>query len=99
MKLRKNCGRKRTGYQFPGICIIYVDSKAPCMNPGPIKWGTVPGIPQIFERLADESEDDFVHRLMDTRPGVKHPSAYIDHVTIRAETMKPELSMVPSEPG
>ena len=77
---------------------MLLDSRAPCLNPGPIKWGTVPGVAEIFERGPEESQNDFVHRLMDARPNVEHPPGYIDHVTIHAETMKPELpAMVPAD--
>ena len=78
-----------SGRPAPHICVVYVDSKAPCLNPGPIKWGTVPGVVEIFERGPDESESDFIGRLQEHLPAEEAETGY--SVTIHAESMKPEL--------
>ena len=71
----------------PQIVSIYVDSKAPSENPGQIKWVTIKGIREVFERNLDESEDDFVARLIALHPT---PRERLIDVTIHAETLKPE---------
>jgi hypothetical protein len=78
-----------SGLLAPRICVVWVDSKAPCLNPGPIKWGTVPGVAEIFERGLDESESDFIDRLQQHLPAEETKTGY--SVTIHAESMKPEL--------
>jgi hypothetical protein len=78
-----------SGPLAPHIWVVYVDSKAPCLNPGPIKWGTVPGVVEIFERGPDESESDFIDRLQEHLPADEPKTGY--SVTIHAESMKPEL--------
>jgi hypothetical protein len=82
--LEKNFGAEPDGLEPPRLCTVYVDSKAPSLNPGPIKWGTVPGLAEVFERGLDESEDDFVSRLMALtgREG-------LTSIAIHAETLKP----------
>lgn len=71
----------------PDICTVYVNSRAPALNPGLIRWGTVPGVPEVFERNQDESEDDFVARLIALHPT---PRERLIDITIHAETLKPE---------
>lgn len=78
-----------SGLVTPHICLVYVDSMAPCLNPGPIKWGTVPGVVEIFERNSDESERDFIDRLKQHLPAEEAEMGY--SVTIHAESMKPQL--------
>lgn len=75
--------------QVPHVCIVWVNSKAPALNPGPIRWGTIPGVPMVFERSPDESKDDFLARLMALRPA---PRGRFDTegITIHAEKLKPE---------
>ena len=84
--LEKQFGAAQDGPESPHLCAVYVDSRAPALNPGPIRWGTIPGIPTVFERSPDESEDDFVARLMALtgREG-------LTSIAIHAETLKPEL--------
>jgi hypothetical protein len=72
------------------ICIVLVNSRAPSLKPGPIKWGTIPGLAEVFERGVDELEQNFVNRLIDACPDVEDPPGYI-YVTIDAEIMKPDL--------
>lgn len=84
----------------PDICFIVVASKAQSLNPGPIRWGTVPGLAEIFERGSDESDDDFITRLRSMRPKPEGPGPHVTFVRIYAETMKPEPpAMVPAESG
>jgi hypothetical protein len=71
----------------PQIVSIYVDSKAPSENPGQTKWGTIKGVREVFERNLDESEDDFVARLIALHPT---PRERLIDITIHAETLKPE---------
>jgi len=80
------------GLKPPRICTVYVDSKAPSLNPGPIRWGSVDGMAEIFERGPDESEDAFIGRLQQHLPDGQPRGGY--SVTIHAESMKPE----PPEP-
>jgi hypothetical protein len=72
---------------MPHLVTVSVNSKAPALNPGPIRWGTVPGVPKVFERGPDESEDDFVARLIALHPT---PRERLTSITIHAETLKPE---------
>jgi hypothetical protein len=74
----------------PSFCIVVLHSKAPCLSPGPVKWGTVLNHAGFFEREADESEDAFAHRLMKARPDKLAPGE-IAFVDIYAETMPPDL--------
>jgi hypothetical protein len=62
--LEKQFGAAPDGLEPPHVCTVYVHSGAPALNPGAIRWGTIPGIPTVFERGSDESEDDFVARLI-----------------------------------
>jgi hypothetical protein len=80
----------KTRPQPPDICMVAVNSRAPCLNPGPIKWGTVPGVAEIFERGPDESEKDFIDRLARRAPKLRGPFASLSKITIHAETLKPE---------
>jgi len=82
----------------PLIVTVLVDSAAPCLEPGPIKWGTVLGVQTIFERGADESESDFVDRLAALAPIEKTPFCESCTVTIHAETHKPELPIPAPDP-
>jgi hypothetical protein len=66
----------------------YINSKAPTLNQGPIRWGSVPGIHEVIERRPDESEDDFVARLVALHPT---PQERLISITIHADTLKPEL--------
>ena len=75
---------------IPRLISIWVDSKAPALNPGPICWGTIPGIPTVFERGSDESEDDFVDRLATHALTTRTPFSSSSEITIHAETLKPE---------
>jgi hypothetical protein len=68
----------------PHLCTAYIDSKASSLNPGPIKWGTVPGLAAAFERDLDQSEDDFVARLM-----VLTGRERLTSTTIHAVSLKP----------
>jgi hypothetical protein len=77
--------------QIPQIVCVFVNSKAPELNPGPIRFGTVAGIPAVFERGPDESEDDFVARLTTHAPIIRTPFPWSSTITIHAETLKPEL--------
>ena len=75
---------------IPRVVSIWVDSKAPALNPGPIRWGTIPGTPTVFECGRDESEDDFVDRLATHAPTTRTPFASSSEITIHPETLKPE---------
>lgn len=75
---------------IPHLITVSVNSKAPACNPGPIRWGTVPGIATVFERGHDESEEDFVDRLVRHAPTIRTEFALVSEVTIHAETLKPE---------
>jgi hypothetical protein len=86
--LEKHFGAAPDGFQPPHLCTVYVHSKAPALDPGPIRWGTVPGVPEVFERRTDESEDGFVTRLMALNLA---PRQRLTSITIHAETLKPEL--------
>ena len=86
--LEKHFGAAPDGPEPPHLCTVYVDSRAPALNPGPIRWGTVRGFPEVFERGPDESEDDFVARLIALQPT---PSERDTCITIHAEILKPEL--------
>jgi hypothetical protein len=85
--LEKQFGAAPDGPEPPHLCTVYVDSRVPALNPGPIRWGTVPGNPEVFERGPDESEDDFVARLTALHPT---PRERLIDITIHAETLKPE---------
>lgn len=56
------------GLPAPELCTVYVEAGAPAVDPGPIRWGSVDGLPEIFERGQDESENAFVARLLALRP-------------------------------
>jgi hypothetical protein len=85
--LEEHFGAAPDGLEPPHLCAVYVGSKAPVLNPGPIRWGTIPGIPKVFERRPDESEDDFVARLIALH---STPRERLIDITIHAETLKPE---------
>jgi hypothetical protein len=89
--LHKQFGAAPDGPEPPHLCTVYIDSRAPALNPGPIRWGTIPGILTVFERGPAESEDDFVARLMALTGRERLTS-----ITIHAETLKPELHEMPS---
>jgi hypothetical protein len=76
----------------PHLILVAVNSKAPALNPGPIRWGTVPGVPKVFERGEDESEAEFVDRLSTHAPTTRTRLASSSEITIHAETLKPEPS-------
>lgn len=90
-ELRRKFGFVRPPDERLRLVTVLVDSAAPCLEPGPIRWGTVPEIAEIFERGAEESERDFVDRLAALAPIVKTEFAEQITVTIHAETHKPEL--------
>jgi len=75
----------------PFIVTVLVDSGAPCLELGPIKWGSIAGVPEIFERGPDESENDFVDRLVAVAPVEHGPFCGNCTVTIHAATRKPSL--------
>jgi hypothetical protein len=75
---------------MPYLVAVYVNSKAPALNPGPIRWGNKPGIPTAFECGPDEPEDDFVARLTTHAPTIQTPFALLSKITIHAETLKSE---------
>ena len=81
---------------IPHLVTIGVNSRAPALNPGPIRWGTIPGIPTVFERGPDESDDDFVDRLATHALTTRTPFACSSEITIHAETLKPEPSAMSS---
>lgn len=68
----------------PDLVGIYIDAAAPQVDPSPIKWGTVQGRTEVFERGDDESEQVFLDRLIAQR--VRPNSS----VTIYQETRKPD---------
>jgi hypothetical protein len=43
----------------PSIVIVVIHSKAAIVDLGPDSMGTVPGVPEVFERGPDESLEDF----------------------------------------
>ena len=71
----------------PRLVSVYVDAPAPCLNGGPIKWGTIEGVDGIIERLADESDEAFIAGLEQHLPDVMPSNGY--SVTIYAETRRP----------
>jgi hypothetical protein len=75
---------------IPHLITVWVNSEAPELNPGPIRWGAVVGVPEVFERGPDESEDDFVSRVATHAPTTRTPFAFLSEITIHAETLKPE---------
>ena len=75
---------------MPRLISVWVNSKAAALNPGPIRWETVPGIPEAFERGPDESKDDFVDRLATYAPTTRTPFASSSEIVIYAETLKPK---------
>jgi hypothetical protein len=83
--LEKHFGAAPNAPEPPQLCTVWVNSKAPALNPGPIFWGTVPGVPKVFERGPDESEDAFVALLMALTGWERLTS-----ITIHAETLKPQ---------
>jgi hypothetical protein len=74
----------------PHLILVAVNSRAPALNPGPIRWGTMPDIPTVFERNPDESENDFTALLATHAPTLRTPFASSRTITIHAETLKPE---------
>jgi hypothetical protein len=86
-RLRRN---QAPAIPIPHLISILVNSNARALNPGPIRWGTVLGVPEVFERGPDESEVDFVDRLTTHAPTTRTPFASSSTVTIHAESSKPE---------
>lgn len=90
IKSKKESEPRVSALPVPRICIMLVNSRAPSFKPGPIKWGTIPGLVEFFDRGADEPEQNFLSRLIDACPDVEDPPGYI-YVTIHAGTMKPDV--------
>jgi hypothetical protein len=73
----------------PTIVSVYIDSKAASENPGRLHWGSIKGVPGIFERGDQESEQAFIDRVASARP----PG--IDAITIHSLTRKPGTPRAP----
>jgi hypothetical protein len=81
----------------PHLITVYIHSEASPFNPDLIRWGTIPGIPTLFERRPEESEDDFISRVAKHAPRTETPFASTGEIRIYAEGSKPETSEMPSE--
>jgi len=75
---------------IPWLVTVWVHSpKAPTFGTEPIRWGTIPGIPIVFERSLDESEDDFIARLAKRAPSIRTQFASLSEIQIYPESCKP----------
>lgn len=92
--LEKQFGAAPNALPRPHLCTVYVHGKAPCVElepkrGGPIGWATIEGIPEIFERGLDESQDDFFHRVSARAPRLQAQFAELSVISVY--TFKPEL--------